>query len=316
MGAALALFLSLFAAQPAVEGPCVEGARVDVVVSGHGAVAHLAPEMEARATGLYDEAAAYAGARGCAPVAIDLVEGMEDAASLSPPWRLPHWAAGAAQPGARRIVVGVTAEGRRQDRERTLAHELAHVAITDAAGTRVPRWFDEGAARVFAGEHGEEDVAALARARLSERFPPLEGLEASFPAGAADAAVAYAVSGRAVRLVEEAGGPRAVARVLAAVRAGAPFDDALHDVAGRRTWQLSKDVERSVPLWHAWIVIAKDLEIGMALAAALVAFGGVRARQRMRRRLDELVDDDPAAPAPAGVVLVRFTVGPRSDRVR
>lgn len=312
MGVAVALLLALLGAAPVDVGPvagpadaCVAGRNAPVVVAGHGAVAHLGPEMQARAAVLVEEAAAFTGAPGCAPIHVDLVEGMEDAASLSPAWRLPHWAAGAAQPGDRRVVVGVTAEGRRQDRERTLAHELAHVAITDAAGGRVPRWFDEGASRVFAGEHGDDDLAALARARLADRVTPLGALVDGFPAGQWDAALAYAVSGRAVRIVLDEGGPGAVARVLAAVRAGADFDDALQAATGRRTWQLAKDVERSISLRHALLIVAKDLELGMGFAAVLLVVGGAQARRRTRRRLAQLVDDAPRGP-PAGVVLVRF----------
>src|SRR5690606_10989365 len=96
------------------------------------------------------------------------------------------------------------------DRERVLLHELAHLAIADAAGGKVPRWFDEGASRRIAGEDGLDDDYVLAQARVGERLIPLEGLGYSFPGGQQQASVAYAVSGRAIELLE-AENPRVVA---------------------------------------------------------------------------------------------------------
>ncbi len=306
---------TLSSAASAQDAPvCAAGQRAPVHVTGHGYAATLADDLGRDAAAVYESASGVTGAIDCAPITVEFVDGMEDAAELSPPWRLPPWAAGAARPDQRRIVVGVTAEGRRQDRVRTLSHELMHVAVASAAGgAQVPRWFDEGASRLFAGEHGDDDLGLLARARLGDRLPPLQALVEGFPAASEDAALAYAASARAVRLVEEQGGPRAVARVLAAVRGGAPFDDALQDATGRRTWQLSKDVGRSISLLHAWVVVVKDLEFAMALAAVLAVVGGAQARRRMRRRLIDLVDD-PARDPPAGVVLSRWSSPVRRTR--
>src|SRR5690606_28262832 len=96
-------------------------------------------------------------------------------------------------------------------------HELAHIAVAGAAGEgrgQVPRWFDEGVARRLAGEDGMDDDAVLAQAKLGGRVMLLEGLERSFPGSQASAAIAYAVSGRAIELLEAEHGKGVVRRIL------------------------------------------------------------------------------------------------------
>lgn len=311
---ALALVLGLVltplaraSAAPASATTCVAGSLAPVLVTGHGAVEHLADDLEARATGLYEVAATYTGASDCAPVEVHLTPDIQAASALLPAWHLPPWAAGAARPGERLVVLTVHSKGQRQDRERVLVHELSHVALAAAAGgAPVPRWFDEGVARRLAGEDVQDDDRVLAESRLSGQMLTLEGLEVAFPGSKSGAAVAYAVSGRAIELLEERYGPDIVRRLLAEVRAGAPFEEALHDLTGLWTWQLSGEVERSVALWHAWLTLIRDVDFAMAAGALLLVVGGLRARRRLRQRIDEM--EDPGAPQGPGVVVVRWTV--------
>lgn len=256
----------------------------------------------------------WLGDERCDPISITLVPSMADAATLDPPWRLPTWAAGAAQPAERRIVVGVTAEGRVQDRMRTLRHELAHVVARSAvsppagggAGTAMPRWLDEGIARVAAGEHGIDDMGILARARLADRFLPLAALEAGFPAGAADAALAYAEAGRAVSLMQE-DQPDRIAVLLAALRRGETVDDALRQAGGRATWQLDRDIKASVGVWAAIASVGVETDAAMALCGVAVAWFGVRMRRKMLARM-AVMDDDGRRRQPATASVFRWTV--------
>jgi hypothetical protein len=317
MGTILALAMSALVATsptPRTEREpvtCAAGQVAPVEVAGHGAVAHLAEELSERATDLYERSAAFTGARDCAPIEVHLVEDNEAARRLLPRWHLPPWAAGAARPDERTIVLTVHNDGVRQQRERVFLHELAHLATASAAGdARVPRWFDEGVARRLAGEDGMDDDEILARARLGERLLLLEGLEVSFPAGKAQAAIAYAVAGRGIEILESEHGSGVVRRILARVRAGELFDDALEAEAGLRTWQLTGRVERSVALWHAWMTVLKDIDIGLALGAFVLIYGGFTARRRIRKRIAEMPDPhDPPKNAPFEVHWARWTVG-------
>lgn len=250
-----------------------------------------------------DEVRARLGSTSCAPIVVTLVPAMEDAPQLDPPWHLPSWAAGAAIPRDRRIVVGVTSNHRVQSRETTLTHELAHVVANDAAGIDqvqgrvMPRWLDEGIARVVAGEHGPADLSVLAHAKVSGRFLPLAALERGFPPGAADAALAYAEAGRSVSLIE---GQRAgaIADVLARLKAGDDVDTALRTVTGRAAWQLDQDVQDSVSRFAALAVVGVETEVAMGLCGIVVGVAGWRARRRIRERLAAMpgYDDVPSIP--------------------
>ncbi len=312
--AAFAAAVLLAFAGPVRADPCV----APVVVEGHGVPAHVVDELATIAPGLMARAAIRTGASSCAPVQVALLPGIEGAAHLDPPWVLPTWAAGAAVPEERRVVIAITANGRRQDRERILLHELAHVAVRDAARDeaapnvhRVPRWLDEGIARVIAGEHGADDLSVLARARVADRMLPLAALEDGFPGRADLAQLAYAQSGRAVSLIEELG-PEALPSLLAGIATGESVDEALFDATGRRTWQLELDVERSIPLWRAWAVVGFETDLALGAAGLMCAWAGIRSRRRYRQRLhalddDERVPEERRAP-PLDVVLARWTV--------
>jgi hypothetical protein len=302
---ALLLSASLLAA------PCVPS----VDVRSPGVPDEVAAAFAAEARTAAVEVRARLGSTACTPLTITLVPSMSDAAALDPPWHLPSWAAGAAEPRASRLVVGITAGGSRQDRRTTLTHELAHVVTAEVTGGRtLPRWLDEGIARVVAGEHGIEDLSLLAHARIADRFLPLAALERGFPPGAADAALAYAEAGRAVSLVT-AGGASALPDLLAHLGTGAPLDDALVAVGGRAIWQLDQDLRRSLSGWAALAVVGVETDLAMAACAVVAAVVGVRARHRLRRRIaamPETVDD-----LRANVVgAVRFRHGPKESPAR
>jgi len=303
----LSAVLWLVASLGAGTAPATVLCRPPIEVQGPGLPAAMVADFAHDAAVLVDELRPRTGDVDCRPIAITLVPSMGDAHALDPPWHLPTWAAGAAQPGQRRIVVGVSAEGRVQDRRRTLHHELAHVLVRSAArDAAMPRWLDEGLARVLAGEHGIDDLRVLAQARLADRFLPLAALEQGFPAGSADAALAYAQSGRAVSLMQDR--DDAIPRLLAAVGAGASVDDALRQTIGRATWQLDIDVRRSVTLWAALATVGVESDLAMAGCGVVVAVFGVRARRRQRSRLLAMDDDNPPLRRPAAASFTRWTV--------
>ncbi len=306
----LALLAALFFAAAPCEAP--------VRVVGHGVPAGVERDLAAAAPALERKVASALSLTSCAPITVELLPAIEGAADLEPPFLLPAWAAGAAEPGDRRIVVAVTAKGERQDRERILLHELAHLGVREAAGgAPVPRWLDEGVARTLAGEEGR-DEEALARARISDSLFPLAALADGFPARGDLAAVAYAESARAVRVIDDAGNDGAgaaagriapVARLLRALGAGASVDDALYRVVGRRTWQVDVDVARSIPKARAWAIVGMQADLAYVLSALVCAWAGLRARRQLKRRMAAL-DDEGAGllGPPRDVVLRRFRV--------
>jgi len=281
--------------------------RPAVEVRGADVPTDVVRDFRAAADHALDAIRAQTGDDDCRPITITLVPSMGRADELDPPWHLPSWAAGAARPAERRIVVGITSNGRVQDRLVTLTHELAHVSARSAAGgAALPRWLDEGIARVVAGEHGIADMQELARARVADRFLPLTALEDGFPAGARDAALAYAQAGRAVSLAVERD-PGAISLILHHFRSGLSADDALRQATGRATWQVDLDVRRSVGLWAAIAVVGVEGDLAMASCGLAVAYFGVRARRRQRERLSAMDDAMPARTV-VDAVVARWTV--------
>jgi hypothetical protein len=296
--------LAILAAALLATAPC----RPPLDVRGPELPAPVTADFAVAAADAVDDVRARLGSESCAPITITLVPAMEDAPALDPPWHLPSWAAGAAVPRDRRVVVGVTAGRQVQRRDTTLVHELAHVVANDAAGGRgLPRWLDEGIARVVAGEHGGSDLSVLARAHVVGQHFPLAALERGFPPGKNDAALAYAEAGRAVSLIEGAR-PGAIAAVLARIRAGDDVDAALVAVTGRAAWQLDHDVQDSVTGFAAFAVLGAETDVAMAGCAVVVAVAGVRARRRTRARMRALDDDEPLPRRTPDAVLRRWTV--------
>jgi hypothetical protein len=249
------------------------------------------------------------GTRACPPdIHIDVVSSMESASSLDPPFHVPAWAAGAAVPNERRIVVGVTSERRVQNRHATLTHELAHVLVRHATGdVDVPRWFDEGAARVLAKEAGNaDDLRALSQAKIASRLWPLSAIADGFPAGPTDAAVAYAVSGRAVELMFA---ERPMSAFFASLDDTQSFDESVAATTGRAVWQLSQDTEKSVSTWRSLLVVGFETDILMGVSAILLTVSGIRARRRFLAGLRRLADEDGAVfPTGPPVEVIRWTV--------
>lgn len=291
--ASVALFGAPLLGAPETPVPCIEGALTKVSLSAHGAVAHLGAELQEAAPSLYEEAARYTGATGCAPISLHLTADNDAARALFPAWHLPPWAAGAAHPEERTVVLTVHTDGLRHDRLRVLLHELAHLATAAAnpTGRALPRWFEEGVARRLAGEDGQDDDAVLARAKLAGGLLPLEGLEESFPGSAHHAAVAYAVAGRALGLLEQRQGHDVVRRILAALPDGRNFEDSLLRVTGLTSAQLSLHVERSVTTWQAWLTVVRQVDVWLGFGGLLLLWAGGSARRRTRQRIARMPDE-------------------------
>ena len=263
-----------------------------VHLTAHPPVEHLEQELGPRAEQLYGAVNARLGAPPLDEVRIDLSATLDDAAHHLD-WHLPGWAAGAARSREGEILLTVHKDGQRHDIERVLTHELAHVAIDSAAGeAEVPRWFNEGLARVIAREQGPDDAQRLALARLADRVPSLEGLTHAFPRAADDASLAYATSARAIELVMERGGPNAPAAILAALSAGVPFDDALTQATGLPTWQLQLRVRDSIARWPALLAVLRSSGVLWVFAGLLSLLAWRRLRHKRQDRLDVMADEE------------------------
>lgn len=205
----------------------------------------------------------------------------------------PPWIAGYALPGASTVVLlpGRVVPYPNDSPAQVLRHEVAHVLIDRAGGGRpLPRWFHEGVATLAAGEWGAEDQGRLAFSLLVRPPATLRALDDAFEAGGGRTEGAYAVATALVRTLEREN-PAIVARILAGVRGGLPFEAACRraglDVDARAAAFLSHETF----LWR-WLPILTSstvLWIGITVLA-VVAIRARRRRDRLRRELWDLQD--------------------------
>lgn len=135
----------------------------------------------------------------------------------------PEWAGGGFDGQIRLPVAG--ASQNLADFDRVLTHELTHAILKSLAPRNLPAWLNEGLALQFDGTNTALDQRRLTAARL---FVPLRALQESFSRlTAAQAAVAYAESGFAARVLIERAGPGGIGLLLQDLYAGQTFEEAV-----------------------------------------------------------------------------------------
>lgn len=136
--------------------------------------------------------------------------------------RSPSWAGGAYDGRIRVPVLG--AMKNRAEFERVLAHELTHAIVRNLAPRGVPQWLNEGLAMNF---EGTDLAPQLERVRAASHRHALAALERPFSGmDGPSAAMAYAQSAAAVRMLLDEAGPMAVVGMLTDIARGLPFAEA------------------------------------------------------------------------------------------
>ena len=178
--------------------------------------------------------------------------------------------------------------------ETVVEHELAHVAAGRVLrGIDVPRWFHEGVAQTVAGEWRMGSSGSLAGRAAVGDLPSLRSLRESFPADREDAAVAYALSFRAVGFLMDIARAESPGEVVLAVRDAGDFASALERLTGagegeferRFTVALSRRLSRSLLLRDGRLVF---------VAGAVLVILAVVVRARHRRGVMRRWDDEDA----------------------
>ncbi|MBK9030864.1 MAG: hypothetical protein IPL61_05905 [Myxococcales bacterium] len=239
-------------------------------------------------------------------IEIRIVADSADLAGAAPPGRgAPRWAAGVAYPDVGVLVLAVGRGGARHDLDKTLDHELAHLAL-GAAVPRAPRWLHEG----FAWQHAEDldfaRIETLAGMAWFGSVIPLEELEWRFPAAEAPASRAYAESYDLVGYLAHRG--RYVERDDDGDRY--PFQEFLRALGQGKSLDEAAVFGFGVPmdeLFHEWksdlsrrylLVPATVFATAIWLFAALLLILGYwRRRRRARATLARWADADAASDA-------------------
>lgn len=180
----------------------------------------------------------------------------------------PAYAVGVAYPGIGLALVSASAprSWEASDVRKVLRHELSHLLLAVATGhAAVPRWFAEGVAIHQSGEHSYERFKTLAVAAFTGGLVSLRQLDASFAGGPNLVDVAYAESADFVAYLMRAEGEPRFALLLAHLREGMTFEQALRQTYRRSLAQMElewlDDVRSrflTAPLWAGsgllWLV--------------------------------------------------------------
>lgn len=211
--------------------------------------------------------------------------------------RAPDWGLAVAFPQLRLVVMRsprITGDVD-VDPATVLRHELGHVYLGVALGEgerKVPRWFHEGFAALYAEEWRWVDPYRLAWARISGTLVPLAELGGSFPG---DPSVGYVQSMAAVRGLERRGGAAGLGQLISRMGEGATFDQALRGTYGLTLDQYYDEWESELGRQYGWTVALTGQEgLWVVLAVLVLGFYWLR-RRGIRREIDARIASEDRA---------------------
>jgi hypothetical protein len=215
-------------------------------------------------------------------VEVRLVKHAADLAAAAPPGRgAPTWAIGTAYPDEGVVVVAArTRDGDLVDMERTLTHELAHMALEKAVGP-VPRWLNEGFAYLHSSDFSMARATTLTTAVLGRNLVPMWRLEATFPERENAAALAYAESYDFVAFLAQRG-RWPFHNFLVELAHGESVDGAARAAFGRRFVDLEAEWAQSVRDRYLFIPLGLGGAALWVAGAALLVVGWRRRRRELR----------------------------------
>jgi len=205
----------------------------------------------------------------------------------------PRWANAVAFWPDNVIVISLTSSQHRPvSLETVFRHELAHIALKWAVkGQRVPRWFSEGLSIWASEELPMDRMKVLWPAAASGQFLPLSRLDRSYPQHEFEVNLAYAQSADLVRYLVVHDGEERLPDLLARVREGESFYDAMEATWGRSVRALEQQWHRDAERRYSAIPSITAGLTFWTIAAGLAIAGYVRRRRDIRRRIAAMPDD-------------------------
>jgi hypothetical protein len=202
--------------------------------------------------------------------------------------KLPSWSQGVSFPETGSIVLKSPQFSHDvQTFFTTAVHEMAHLLIAHKAGTRVPRWLNEGLALMLSGEGPGKPLLPLSRAIWSGKLIPLEEIEQVDAFPHSNAELAYVESYNAVEYLIKQYGWEAIRRILVDMGQDHSWNDALFretelDQAGfEAAWRTN--LEKS----YRWMILldAQTLVfVGMTALVLVIGVIGLRRRRKIYRQ--------------------------------
>jgi len=241
-------------------------------------------------------------------VEIRLVKRAEDLARAAPSGRAPPpWAIGVAYPDEGVVVVAFRRGPMPAAVDSVVAHELAHLALGAALGSRAPRWLHEGFAYLHSSDFSIDRTRTLTGMAWTGDVIPLAALDHSFPAAEDAAARAYAQSydlvafmahrGRSSSLDDD-GNRWPFREFLVSLARGATLEQAARHAFSTGIADLFEEWREN--LRQRYLVLPAGL-LGVAIwviAAVLLVLAFLRKRRLGRATLARWADEERRAPGP------------------
>ncbi len=175
-----------------------------------------------------------------------------------------------------------------------LGHELVHVALSQALGSKVselPLWFNEGLARHEEGGVSLADQELLSDAVTDRALIPLSALEESFPKEPRAGGLAYAEGASVVDYLIREHGSEALFVIIQKMQDGTPFAQALYETTGLTRQELEREWLGSLKTTHRWdwlyTMYTPIVSAIMVLLCIAAWFAVQHRRRRIMRRFDE-----------------------------
>jgi hypothetical protein len=233
-------------------------------------------------------------------VVVRVAPTVADMARLAPPEAPPpEYASGVAYHGLHLVLLSMLAPRGAEavDLDEVFRHELAHVALEDAAsGRHVPVWFDEGLAISLSGELAMARTKTLWSATLSGTLIPLSDLDRSFPRENFEVSIAYAESADFMRFLTRKSDRLRFAAMVDRVREGQPFERAIAEAYGSELRHLEFEWRSDLERRFSVIPVLTGGGLVWVLVIGALAVAYVRRRRRARAILarwerEEAIED-------------------------
>lgn len=173
-------------------------------------------------------------------------------------------------------------------------HEMTHLVLhRHIQSDHVPKWFDEGIAEWVSGiseiiNHEKADV--LKKATIGNTLIPFYRLRHSFPPDRERFSLSYEQSRSIIEYMEARYGANAIPGLLARLREGEQFNDAVRDELSEIFTEIEREWKRSLSIRYTWLgYLSNNIYWILFVVAALLTVVGFL---RLKRRIRDYPDDE------------------------
>lgn len=207
---------------------------------------------------------------------------------------IPHWGQAAADAVQWRIFLKSPAANAGKEVDwQTIKHELAHLMLAEMAyPNRLPRWFNEGAAILLAGEMGHVDPTAIARAMTTNSLVTFDEIEALLSFPNEQAALAYSESYHAVKFLVRRFGAASLTNYAETLALHPDPGIAFRTAFSQDLWDFEIAYFDHLRQSFRWYVLLDESLLWGGTILVLVLAGYIVTRWRNKRKVTEWEADE------------------------